>query len=321
MPCPYTDELHKYLNEELPAERLKEIEAHIDECPDCQKKLDSLLEEDMQLRQQQPEITDEVLVEKIKAHRRGVRRIRAYGVLGFLLGVFSRNYTSDGFIITKAIMALPYKLAEFMLSIFFSGNELNQGLIMQYRFRHRGMGFFPYHPILGFIVELITPGLVAMFLGMLIGYLISDNRVFQRKKILRFILTAAITFAIWFGAVYGFYGYTMSKIEAMEGIKALTLYDKQEFSSSMIMTIDHNNLNKNATAIMQGIGNAEAHDGFIDMNYKEGLEIILHFSNGGEIVAHIDTESGGMYLQSHKWFRLSEDTRLLLIEATEEAKK
>lgn len=314
MTCPHENQMQDYLEETLSSEEMKKMEDHIDMCHDCQQQLDQLLNNSFQLQQQSVEIDDEVLVEKIKSHRKGVRRIYAYGFLGFLLGLFSLKYTSDSFIVTKAIMALPYKLAEFMLGIFFSGNKLNQWDSMHYHFQ-RGMGYFPHHPILGLIVELVTPALVAMFLAMGIGYLTSDKRVFQRKKILRFILSAAIIFALWFGTIYGVYSNTLAKIENLEGIKSVIIYEKKEYSSSWILKIDPYNIHEaKYHSIISGLSEATPLDAYPSMNHQEGLELLIQFQGGGEVIAHVDMDTGTMFMRNHRYHQLSDDTLSHLME-------
>ncbi|MCC5909057.1 MAG: zf-HC2 domain-containing protein [Clostridiaceae bacterium] len=316
MPCPYKHQLPDYLEEKLSPEKMKKMEEHIDLCDDCQQKLDELLDHPLKLQQQTIEISDEILVEKIKAHRKGIRRIYAYGFLGFLLGLFSLKYTSDSFIVTKAIMALPYKLAEFMLGIFFSRYKLNQWDPMYSHFQ-RGMGYFPYNPILGLIVELVTPALVAMFLAMAVGYLTSDKRVFQRKRILRFILSATMIFALWFGAIYGVYNNTLTKIENLEGIKSAIIYEKQEFSTSWIVKIDQYNLHEaRYNNIISGLSEATSLDSYPAMNLKEGLELLIQFQGGGQVIAHVDTDTGTMFMGSRHFHQLSDDTLSHLIEVS-----
>lgn len=316
MPCPHEKQIQDYLEETLSPEEMKKMEEHIDICCDCQQQLDQLLNISLQLQKHSVEIDDEVLVEKIKAHRKGIRRIYAYGSLGFLLGLFSLKYTSDSFIVTKAIMALPYKLAEFMLGIFFSGNRLNPwDTIQDMRAFQRGMGYFPHHPILGLIVELVTPALIAMFLAVGIGYLSSDKRVFQRRKILRFILSATVIFLLWFGIIYGIYNHTLSKINNLEDIQAITVYEKKEFSSSWILRIDQYNLHQaNYYGLLSGISEANPLERFLSMNYTEGLQLLLQFKGGGEISSHVDIDTGIMYMQNRRHYQLPEATRLQLLE-------
>lgn len=315
MSCPYEKELQNYLEENLSSEAMKKMEEHIDICLDCQRKLDNLLDSSLKLHQKTLEIDDEVLVEKIKAHRKGIRRITAYGILGFVLGLFSLNYTSDGFIVTKAIMALPYKLAEFMLSIFFSANKPYPWDLMQHSYLQRGMGFFPYHPTLGLVVEIITPALVAMFLALILGYLTSDKRVFQRKKILRFIASAAIIFILWFGGLYGFYRNTLSKIANLEDIKGVTIYQKQEDSSQWLTEIGKGkHYQEEYLDMVLQLSKAKYLEVPPSINYKEGLELWLHFKGGGHMIGHVDIDTGVLFMQNNRYYQLSEDTMAQLMK-------
>lgn len=308
MSCPYINKMKKYLEESLTDNEMKDIEEHIEICSECQQELEKLLESPLKLQTKSMEIDDEVLVEKIKTHKKGIRRIKSYSIFGFLLGIFSLKYTSDSFIVTKAIMALPYKLAEFMLGIFFSKNQLNPWQQEKWHLMPRGMGYFPHNPVLNFLVELITPALVAMFLAMIVAFLTSDKRVFQRKQILRFIASAAIVFVLWFGLIYGIYNNSINKIKKLEDIKSITIYEQTKNSSSWLVRIDEDNIyEEKYNLILSGISQAIELENHSTINEMEGLRLNISFKGGGLSIGHIDMDKGIMLMQDYTYYQLSDD--------------
>lgn len=315
MSCPYSKKIKEYLDENLSSNEMTDMEKHIEICQECQKCLENLLEKPLKLDEEPMEIDDEVLVGKIKAHKKGVRRIRIYSVFGFLLGIFSLKYTSDNFILTKAIMALPYKLADFMLGIFFSRNKLNLFQQEKWHMIPRGMGYFPYNPILNFLTELITPALVAMFLAMILAYLTSDKRVFQRKKIIRFIASATIVFIIWLGMVYSIYNNSLNRIRDLRDIKSITIYEQTENSSSWLIRIDEDNMNEERyNSILSGVADGRKAENYTSINETEGLRLNISFKGGAFSIAHLDMDRGIMLMQDHIYYQLSDDVISNLLE-------
>lgn len=314
MQCPNQEKLQDFLNEKLPREDMNEIEIHIEQCQKCQKKLDELIDNPLEVSAEALEIDDAVLVSKIKAHRKGIRRITIYGILGFLLGMASRFYTADKFIITKAIMALPYKLAEFALGIFFSRDAYTPWFLNYPRSR-TGMGFFPHHPILEIIVELFTPAIISTFIAITIGYLVSDKRVFRRKHIIRFIAVGILVISLWFGIIYAVYSQTLSQIDRMEGIKAVIIYEKEQMGTAWLLRIDQNNLGKEAYArILGDISKAQKIGDAPNFNKEVGYQLRLEFRGGGQMLAHMDKATGILIMENRNIYKLPNDTLELLEE-------
>lgn len=306
MSCKFTDLLRDYLDEKLSPSEMLELERHLDDCRDCQQALDTLLNQALSLKGLQEEVEDEVIISKIKAWGRGIRRITIFGFLGFVIGLFSRFYTRDAFIVTKAIMALPYKLAEFALSIFFKGN-VNRIQDLRIFYHIGGIGFFPYNPVLDILAGLITPALISLFLALALGYLTSDRRVFQRKKIINFVAVGILTFLLWVAVLHGVYSNTLDKIERLDGIRGLTVYAMEARGSSWLISIDeqalaeekYKNLLKDiSTAVQKGMESYPAG--------KAGLELIFDFTGGGQISAFVDLETGAMILQNNKSYQVPE---------------
>lgn len=319
MQCLNQNKLQDYLNEKLSTSDMDKMERHIEQCLVCQKKLDELIDNPLEISAEAPTIDDAVLVSKIKARRKGIQRITIYGILGFLLGVFSRFYTADKFIITKAIMALPYKLAEFALGIFFSGDDLSPWFLNHPR---AGIGFFPYAPILDIIAELITPAIISTFIAVTIGHLVSDKRIFRRKHIIRFIAAGILVISLWFGGIHVVYSHVLDQINKMEGIKSVTIYEKEKMSTSWLLRIDQNNIGKERyMQLLSDISKAKKVDKVLNLNYETGYEFQLEFTGGGQMLAHLDKDKGVFIMQNRNQYRLSKDSIEIIDEIARREKQ
>ncbi|ADY55405.1 hypothetical protein Sgly_1079 [Syntrophobotulus glycolicus DSM 8271] len=298
MSCIYREKIKDYLEEKLPPKEMETMEKHLESCAECQAELDKYLDPKLSLEVKPPDVEDEVLVRKIKARIKGMRRIILYGLLGFILGLFSRFYTLDEFLLTKAMMALPYKLAEFVLGIFFSGNVVLSGDRMYYYYQG-GMGFFPYHPLLDFLATTVTPAIIASFMAVMIGYFLSDKRVFRRQNILKFLVTWFIIFLVWTGTLYGTYNHALGKINNLEGIKALTVYTAEKNSTSWLIRIDQDAFrDEKYTKLVAIISEAEKVTAKIYPQAKNGYEMLVSFSGGGTIPIYLDRDSGEMIVKN-----------------------
>ncbi|EGW38688.1 zf-HC2 domain-containing protein [Desulfosporosinus sp. OT] len=305
MACLYIEKIKDYLEEELPQKEMDTMEKHLESCAECQEELDKYLDNKLSLEITPLDVEDEVLVSRIKARIKGMRRITLYGLLGFIIGSFSRFYTRDGFLLTKAIMALPYKLAEFALGIFFAGNGLSFGGRTDY-FYQGAMGFFPYHPVLECLATTVTPAIIASFIAVVIGYFLSDKRVFRRKNIIKFLAIWSIIFLVWTGILYGTYNYALGKIENLEGIKAMTVYIAEKNSTSWLVRIDKDALrDEKYSKLVTIISKAKEIERKIYPQEKDGYEMLVDFSGGGTIPIYLDRVSGEMIVRNGSAYRIS----------------
>lgn len=314
MACSYKEKIGEFLEEKLSKKELKNIEKHLENCQECQEEIDKLLNNNITLEPEQLDVEDAVLISKIKARVKGVRRITFYGLLGFIIGLFSRFYTMDDFLLTKAIMALPYKLAEFALGIFFSGNILSPWGSKFYHYQGE-MGFFPYHPILDFLATSLTPAIIASFIAVIIGYLFSDKRVFRRKKIVNFLLGWLIVFLLWTGVLYGTYGLTLEKIDNLTGIKGMTVYKTEKNSTSWLIRIDKDALRDEKYAkLVTIISEAQKTGKSFYPAKKSGYELLVDFSGGGKVPIYLDQVSGKMIVQNGDSYQILPENMEFLIE-------
>lgn len=307
MSCIHKEKLKDFLEENLSPQEMQIIENHIEECSSCQQELDKLLKDPLPLPKNTEDIEDEVLIAKIKARRKGIIRITFYGILGFLLGIFSHCYTRDDFLLTKAIMALPYKLGEFALNVFFAGNKISPW--HYHTFIIGGPEIFPFNPPLDYLAGIITPAIIASFMAITVGYLLSDKRVFRRKKIINFLAAGFLIFLIWIGVLYGGYAYTLSNIENLQNIKEITIYSVDKDSSAWLIDLDEEAMSEpKYRNLLQSISSSPTTMEPYSPE-KTNVELILKLPLGGRITGFVDLESGNMHLINGKCYKLPTPAR------------
>lgn len=320
MACKYKSKLKDFLDEKLSKEEMDFMESHIVSCGECQEVLDKMLSEQQEIKGDLPQVNDEVLISKIKGRITGIRRITVYGIMGFLLGLFSRFYTLDKFLPTKAVMAMPYKLAEFGLGILFSQNKLQPWQTMGSHYGNAGygyMGFFPYNPMLDLAVSLVTPAIVACFIALMLGYLLSDKRVFRRKKIINFLAAGLITFLMWSTILYGAYSHTLLQIDGLRGIKEITVYSVERSSSRWLLKIDKDALSQEKfKQLFSYIAEAKKTGKSSYPEDEKGFELLLDFAGGGRAAAFIEPEKGGMVLMNGNKYAVSNKAVDILMSMT-----
>lgn len=288
MSCEYKSKLRDFLDKKMEGEEMQEMERHLESCGDCRKELDHLLDSGKAVQGEYFGIDDEVLVKRIISHNKGIRRMTIYGILGFILGLFSKFYTNDSFIVTKAIMSLPYKTAEFMLGIFFS----HKILTCTYP---GGMGFFPYHPGLDTIAELITPALFAAFLAIILGFLLSDKTVFQFRKLIYLIIAGIVVFSLWVGGLQIFYMHNIAEMEDLQSIEEIAGIYELPFGSYEVFSINVQDVQAYSD-LLECIKSARKIDKAAYHEVDKGFMFIMDFNNGGRMTAYLDTNSGEMFV-------------------------
>ena len=117
--CDYRERVLKYLREntEDPG-----VERHLEECMECRALVEGYLEQEKELDIPEAgyEGTDEELKERVVHFEKGTRRILVFTLVGFVLGWFSIAYFTDSFLVTKVILAIPYKASEMLHNLFHS---------------------------------------------------------------------------------------------------------------------------------------------------------------------------------------------------------
>ena len=217
--CDYRERVLRYLREntEDPG-----VERHLEECMECRALVEGYLEKEKELDIPEAgyEGTDEELKERVVHFEKGTRRILVFTLVGFVLGWFSIAYFTDSFLVTKVILAIPYKACEMLHNLFHShpysyygGN----GMFTEFN------EFFPGRGLLTFLAERITPVLIGGAVYGSLAYFTGDSRIFTLRRYLKFAAIWAAVVLLWTGALLKADTLLAAKDDRMEDVTGFFL--------------------------------------------------------------------------------------------------
>jgi len=226
MSCEYKEKVLYYLRNDMED---KELEEHIEKCSECNAMVEGYLERAKELNPDIPKTEyrgdDKQLKNQIIKYNRGRGRILAFTFLGMILGFLSFHYTRDSFIVTRIIMAIPYKISEFIYI-----NLRNMPDI----YYSNGIGFpsyyFPQSMFITILAERITPILIGGAMYGSIGYFTGNKRIFTLSKYLRFVFLWCAVILVWIGAVFVGKEIIVEKNSNLEGINGFSLHGENRGS-------------------------------------------------------------------------------------------
>lgn len=211
MKCDMHDQVLKYLRGDADVDTAK-VEAHIEGCAECAALVEGYTEKEQELLMELEGFRgeDSKLREQVVHYEKGTRRIVIFTLVGFLMGWFSILYYSDSFLVTKIILAIPYKLGEMLHNVLhqphsdFYLNEFNE--------------FFPGDFVCTFLAERIVPVLFGGAVYGSLAYFTGDKRIFTLKRYLKFAAVWAAVILGFTGAVFGLNSWREKKADALENV-------------------------------------------------------------------------------------------------------
>ena len=126
---------------------------------------------------------DKKLKERVFKFKTGSLRIAVFTVVGFVVGFFSRTYTSDSFFPTKLILAIPYKINE---AIYCSILGTDAATTRYWRWPPGQTIFFPRSQLATLFAEVVTTILISGAIYGSLAYFTGDKRVFTLGRYLKF---------------------------------------------------------------------------------------------------------------------------------------
>lgn len=142
---------------------------------------------------------DKKMLARIRLFKVGAARIIIFIFVGFIIGWFGYTYTTDSFIVTKVIFAIPYKISEVIyISIIGTGDMLVDNSYMGF-----DTIFFKQSMIATFLAEHITPVLVGGAIFGALAYFTGDKKVFTLNRFIKFFLIWSCIILVYIGCVYG----------------------------------------------------------------------------------------------------------------------
>lgn len=147
---------------------------------------------------------DKKLKERVSRFKTGSFRIAVFTVVGFIMGAYSRTYTSIGFFPVKLILAVPYKISE-AVYVSVIGTDAAQLQIVPFG----SMGwhwflteFFPHSLVATFLAETVTTVLMGGAIYGALAYFTGDKRVFTMQRFVRFAAVWCAVILVSIGMAY-----------------------------------------------------------------------------------------------------------------------
>lgn len=144
-------------------------------------------------------ISDKKMLTRITKFKAGTIRIIVFTIVGMIVGWFGYTYTTDSFIPTKIIFAIPYKISEAIytkiigIDYIVTDNPL-------FRFETE---FFQQSVLATFLAEHITPVFIGGALYGCLAYFTGDKRVFTMERFVKFVSLWIGVIILYIGCVYG----------------------------------------------------------------------------------------------------------------------
>ncbi len=227
MSCEYKEKVLNILKNDILD---SEIEAHIEQCPACSAMVEGYLERGRELLPTIPQTEytgpDHRLKTGVIKYNRGRNRIIAFTIIGLIMGWLSFQYTRDPFIVTKIIMAIPYKISEAIYATLHS---------IPYAYRMSCVGmmneYFPQSQLITLLAERFTPVLIGGAMYGSIGFFTGDKRIFTLNKYLKFAFVWCCVILLWIGAVFAGNAIAVRKNSNLEDIRGFFLNAETHGSS------------------------------------------------------------------------------------------
>ena len=163
---------------------------------------------------------DKKLKERIFKFKTGSFRIAVFTVVGFIVGFYSRTYTSDSFFPTKLILAIPYKISE---AIYCSILGTDAATTRYWRWPPSQTIFFPRSLLATIFAEVVTTILISCAIYGSLAYFTGDKKVFTLRRYLKFAGCWSVVILLAIGGAYGINAKAVSDNEKLTGIEGIYL--------------------------------------------------------------------------------------------------
>ena len=237
---------------------------------------------------------DKKLKERIFKFKTGSLRIAVFTMVGFIVGFFSRTYTSDSFFPTKLILAIPYKINE---AIYCSILGTDAASTRYWKWPPSQTVFFPRSWLATTFAEVVTTILISGAIYGSLAYFTGDKRVFTLGRYLKFAGCWCAVILLAIGGAYGINAKAVSDNEKLTGIEGIYLtrqWSDEVVSSSRVGDEEAQQL---LELLYGGIEEIT-----VERNREEEIPINFSFSWGRETECRINctecylvTERGRIY--------------------------
>lgn len=239
---------------------------------------------------------DSKLLELIVKLKKGTFRIIIFTFVGMVMGWFSYTYTTDSFIVTKIIFAVPYKISEAIyVSVIGTGAAPWYPGMDMWGFTE----FFPQSVPATFLAERITPVLIGAALYGCMGYFTGDKRVFTLQRFVKFLFCHGVILAAFVAVVYGINTKAEYDNNHLRGAEYFFL--ESETQGEMIM-------DERADVLLEAFENGRKEDDGIERNEDDELLIHISFAHGmRKMSASVNVKEKYLATEDGSTFHISEE--------------
>jgi len=310
MSCNYKEKVLSYIRGIIEDEKeVEKIEKHIDICAECQ----ALIEGYTQKAQEIVDIpakefngNENKLKERVVNYEKGTKRIIAFTIVGLILGWFSYFYYTDQFIVTKIILAIPYKANEMIHNILHS----HRGIIERY---YGANEFFPQSFIATFLAEHITPVLIGGAIYGSLAYFTGNKIVFTLRKYMKFAALWCLIIFTWIGGTLLLNSYTVHNNNELKNISGYGLnsetrgsYYYNDYMENIFEMLDTAFYEGDYPKLLESIERNEKNEHYIEFYFGN-----LHT---GYMIAIINPVDKYLITDNRKIYEISESFAKFVLE-------
>lgn len=242
------------------------------------------------------DINDKKMLVHITKFKAGTLRIIAFTIVGMIIGWFGYTYTTDSFIITKIIFAIPYKISEAIYTkIIGTGYALPANLLFGYETE-----FFRQSALATFLAEHITPVVIGGAIFGCLAYFTGDKRVFTMQRFVKFV-------SVWIGIIIFYIG-------CVYGVNAKAEYDNNHLHNIDYFYLISTNRGESildkerADRLLNAFDNGLSLDNTINRNDVNEIPIRLYFSKGTRsMIAKVNCDENYLVTQNGTIYRVSKE--------------
>ena len=239
---------------------------------------------------------DRKLKERVSRFKAGSFRIAVFTVVGFVIGAYSRNYTSIGFFPVKLILAVPYKISE---AIYVSAIGTDAAQMMMHwssEWHWYFTEFFPHSPVATFLAEGITTILISGAIYGALAYFTGDKRVFTIQRFLKFG-------AVWCGLI-------LLSIGAAYLVNARAVHDNENLRGEPYFTMFNSEgsgygIAGNAGQLAAEYFYSELEERYIVREYEEELPLEIVFNNARFCACRVNYEDQYVVTEQGRIYHIS----------------
>lgn len=248
---------------------------------------------------------DKKLKERVFKFKTGSFRIAVFTIVGFIMGVFSRNYVGIAFFPMKLIMAIPYKASEAIYVSVIGTDAARLMVNFEERWAFMFTEFFPHSYIATFLAENFTTVLIGGAVYGSLAYFTGDSRVFTLRRFLKFV-------SVWCGMILIVVGSAY-----LVNVKAI--WDNENLKGDPFFFM------RNSAGSGSSISGAQIKEFFyselevieIERDWDEELELEITFNSVRYCACRVNYDKQYLVTEQGKTYHISEEFAQVIREFEE----